>query len=182
MAEFNFVPPPKTVSPEQSEKQKAFFVRVLLLSFLLSFIPAIVLLTISFIKNSQLSQLKRQESALMSTLEQNKEKVAKVTLIKNKLIGIKYIFDSEFDYATTLKDLFSLLPAGVDLKSVQITKTGQLEASVFASDVTILSSLIKNLNENQGKYSKVVVGEISSNNKGGYTVPIAYLVSYKDKK
>lgn len=181
MAEFNFIPPPKKLADTEKAAQQSVFVKVLVMSFVFVLIPTAIIVTISLLKANQLNSLESQQMALQADLDSNKDKIRKVSLVKNKLTGIKYIFDSEFDYASALKDLFGLLPPGVDLKTVTVDKTGSLQAQVFASDVTVLQSLIANLTAPDLRYKKITVGEVSAALKGGYTLPIAYLVPFKGK-
>lgn len=180
MVEFNFLPPKKVVSVEVSSNQKrAFFYGIVII--LSSSFLAIGIFIFKQNQDTQLSSLSSKKDQLTKQVESNFTKIGKISEFKNKVKGIKFIINSQFDYPSALTEFFKFIPSGVDVSSISIDKRGVFLAEVSASSSKVLSELVSNLTADGLEIKGVLMGEITRGEKGTYKTSISYTVP-KDKK
>jgi len=176
MAEFNFLPPKKILPEEEQANQHRALVYVILFLFV-ALIPTLVSILIVSNQDTKINDLDSKKQLLTRQIENSHDKIAQVSEVKNKISGIKYILDSQFDYPGTLQSFFKLLPPGSNLRSVSVNKLGLVKAELGASDSNVLKTFISSLSLPETNFKEIVLGNINYRGKSSYDLAVSYRVA-----
>jgi len=156
--------------------------RILMLRYialgLLFIIGVISVIVFILILASPLPELKKQESALLTSLSTSHSKIVKQVLITSRLQDISKIVAARPDVDDQIVDLRKKIPLGVEIKSLRVD-TKQMMVTISAASLLGVESFTQELTK-MGNSDKTVRGVSidSVEFTSGELYEVAYTITY----
>ncbi len=173
MVEFNFLPVKKVLSEKELHTQRRLAI-IGGVFFSLVLIFSVIVGGYAFYDATTFSQLEGRRKALSAEIEQNKDKIASLTSLHNRIQSVTYIINSQFDYSRTIRTFLGLLPSGVSLQSLKINKLGFVDATLVASDSGSLANFMANFTNPALNYKEIQLGNLSRRENAVYQISVTY--------
>lgn len=175
MSEINLLPEKKRSQLRFGENQKK------ILLFSVAFLVLNVLVSSSvwtyvYYQSEELNKNLKEKASLEKYVESYREKILDLTALHNRIQGIKYIIDQQFDYAVGIEDFYTSLPSGISATDLKVNKQGVFSARLVAADSAAIFSYLNQIQSNPEKFTSVYFGPIKRQEKDGtYDISVEFI-------
>lgn len=160
----NLLPPEIAIQEKQINK-KNWVIKITSLVIVLVIAITSVALGFSVVKTSEEQQSLQELEKARSEIASLNNQEGYLNLIKQKLTKISTLKDLDTSQISALNLISNLIPEGIQLASLSVGKNSQVTISGQSGNIEVLNSFFNNLTneeKNNGKISKVAVGNLSA--------------------
>ena len=169
------------VKVEESESsrryRKVFILRIISIIFV-SFVGIVSIILFILYARISLSSIKREQSAVLQSITFQKNKLAKLNLLNDRLRGLRQVLKDRKNYTDVLNTLLSQIPSGASASALSIGKSG-ITLTVTSKSLLPINKFLNNVVELSGKKNlirEMVIESLSIDSRTG-----TYSLSIKAK-
>lgn len=123
--------------------KRTFILRIISIVFLF-FVASLSIILFLLNLRISVSSIKKDQAETLRSVSLEKNKLAKLNLINDRLKGIRDILKNRKNYTNTLNILLSQIPQGVTASSLRIEK-GDLTLTVNSSSLLPINKFLNNI-------------------------------------
>lgn len=149
-------------------QRKIFILRIISLVFI-SFVGIVSIVLFILYTRISLSSIKKEQTQVTQNIVFQKDKLAKLSLLDDRLKGINKIFRDRKNYTTTLNLLLDQIPVGASAKSLNINKDG-ISLSITSPSLLPINKFLNNvvdLSSKKHSIREIVIESLSIDSKSG---------------
>lgn len=149
-------------------QRKIFILRIISLVFI-GFVGLVSVILFILYSRISISSVKKDQAQVAQNILFQKDKLAKLNLLNDRLRGINKVFHDRKNYITTLNLLLDQIPLGASAKSLNINKDG-ISLSISSSSLLPINKFLNNvldLSSKKNTIQGVIIESLSIDSKSG---------------
>lgn len=124
-------------------RKKIFILRAISITFI-SFVGIVSIILFILYARISVSSIKKEQALAAQNIVLQKDKLAKLNLLNDRLRGIKEILKERKNYTTTLNSLLEQVPVGATTSSLSINKSS-VSLTVTSSSLLPINKFLNNI-------------------------------------